>query len=397
MTGHPDRPVPFTERMRFPRRRGLVIASVVGLAVVGAVTATLAVVGDSTPSYAGGVPPVAATPSVTSASATGSTAPASPLPPLPSTVGTLGALLEPDAFVQLEHPASARQLRALRRLPFVTGMTVADAGEIGVQGHHLRVLGVDPATFRAFTPGPTAGSDALWHSLARGELTLSYDVGVSQKALGLAVATRDGKVRQRIRLGAFAAVGLPHAGALLVHRLALGLGVHRSNAVILSAPQADPTTLPDDLHAIFGARAEIEMLGRFALDDSPSSYTGGRPRTYRQLYQAAARTCPGLSWTVLAAIGQIESDHGRNSGPSSAGALGPMQFLPSTWKDWGEDADGDGQANIMDPYDAVYSAARYLCSYAPGSGIDALKRAVFAYNHADWYVDEVLALAVRYS
>ena len=339
-----------------------------------------------------------ATPAPTVAAPTESSSPSAvPLPPLPSTVGHLSSLLEPDAFVQLKHPATPRQLAAVRKLPFITGMTLADSGEIRVEGRPMRVLGVDPATFRAFTPGPTASSDPLWRSLARGEITIGYDSGLPQKALGGQVRARDGRVRQKIRVGAFAAVGLPHAGALLAHRPAVALGVHRSNALILSAPQADAQTLSIDLHRVFGANAAVELLGRFALDDSPSSYTGGRPRTYRQLYQAAAKTCPGLSWTVLAAIGQIESDHGRNSGPSSAGALGPMQFLPSTWKDWGEDGDGDGQANIMDPYDAVYSAARYLCSYSPGSGIDALKRAVFAYNHADWYVDEVLALAVRYS
>jgi membrane-bound lytic murein transglycosylase B len=100
---------------------------------------------------------------------------------------------------------------------------------------------------------------------------------------------------------------------------------------------------------------------------------------------------------VLAAIGQIESGDGANSGPSSAGALGPMQFLPSTWQVWGITAFGEpGPPNVMDPYDAVPSAARYLC--AAGAGTRAgLARAIFAYNHADWYVAEVLALARQYA
>ncbi|HVU74334.1 MAG TPA: lytic transglycosylase domain-containing protein [Mycobacteriales bacterium] len=381
-------------------RRAWVGVSAAGVVVVATGSVALAAMaGSSSSADAANRAPSAVVEPVVEPVVAASTSPSPsprPLPPLPSTVGRLTSLLEPDAFVQLKHGATPKQLAAVHELRFVTGVTLVDAGEIRVEGRPIRVLGVDPATFRAFTPGPTASSDALWQSLARGELTLGYDVGISQRALGRTVRTRDGQVRQRIRLGAFAAVGLPHAGALLAHRPAIALGVHRNNALILSAPQADAESLSADLHKVFGDQAEVELLGRFALDDSPSSYTGGRPRTYRQLYQAAAKTCPGLSWTVLAAIGQIESDHGRNSGPSSAGALGPMQFLPSTWKDWGEDADGDGQANIMDPYDAVYSAARYLCSYGPGNGIDALKRAIFGYNHADWYVDEVLALAVRY-
>jgi murein DD-endopeptidase MepM/ murein hydrolase activator NlpD len=98
----------------------------------------------------------------------------------------------------------------------------------------------------------------------------------------------------------------------------------------------------------------------------------------------------GVPWEVLAAINKIESDFGRNMGPSSAGALGWMQFIPSSWMRWGLDADGDGIADPWNPEDAVYAAARYLA--AAGARED-LARAVFAYNHADWYVDDVLELA----
>jgi membrane-bound lytic murein transglycosylase B len=99
---------------------------------------------------------------------------------------------------------------------------------------------------------------------------------------------------------------------------------------------------------------------------------------------------------VLAAIGQVESDHGRNAGRSSAGALGPMQFLPSTWKSYGVDGDGDGKADIMNPYDAIPAAARYLCANGGGKGGRQLYRAIWAYNHADWYVQKVLNLAKAY-
>jgi murein DD-endopeptidase MepM/ murein hydrolase activator NlpD len=101
----------------------------------------------------------------------------------------------------------------------------------------------------------------------------------------------------------------------------------------------------------------------------------------------------GIPWQVLASINKIESNFGRNMGPSSAGAIGWMQFMPSTWLRWGTDATGDGIADPWDPEDAVYSAARYLA--AAGGRVD-LRRAVFAYNHADWYVKEVLDLAAMY-
>jgi membrane-bound lytic murein transglycosylase B len=100
---------------------------------------------------------------------------------------------------------------------------------------------------------------------------------------------------------------------------------------------------------------------------------------------------------VLAAINEIESGDGANEGPSSAGALGPMQFLPSTWAEWGIDGFGpSGPPDIMNPLDAVPSAARLLC--AAGAGKTAtVSGAIFAYNHATWYVDEVLALASEYA
>ena len=77
-------------------------------------------------------------------------------------------------------------------------------------------------------------------------------------------------------------------------------------------------------------------------------------------------------------------------GPSSAGAIGWMQFMPSTWERWGVDADGDGIANPWSPEDAIAAAARYL---AASGGASDISRAVFSYNHAQWYVDEVLQLA----
>jgi murein DD-endopeptidase MepM/ murein hydrolase activator NlpD len=98
----------------------------------------------------------------------------------------------------------------------------------------------------------------------------------------------------------------------------------------------------------------------------------------------------GIPWQVLAAINKVESDFGRNMGPSSAGAIGWMQFMPSTWLRWGVDADGDGVADPWRAADAIYAAARYL---AASGGQTDIARAVYSYNHAQWYVDEVLATA----
>ena len=107
------------------------------------------------------------------------------------------------------------------------------------------------------------------------------------------------------------------------------------------------------------------------------------------IYQAAGIEY-GVRWEVLAAINEIETDYGRNLNVSSAGALGWMQFIPSSWRMYGTDANKDGRKDPYNPVDAIFAAGRYLkaAGYA-----DDVRRAIFAYNHADWYVDSVLLRA----
>jgi hypothetical protein len=111
------------------------------------------------------------------------------------------------------------------------------------------------------------------------------------------------------------------------------------------------------------------------------------------IYQACG-TQYSIPWQVLASINRIETHFGQLAGvTSTAGAIGWMQFLPSTWEAYGVDANGDGRKDPYNPVDAICGAARYL--RAAGGETD-LRRAIFAYNHADWYVDEVLLYADQY-
>jgi soluble lytic murein transglycosylase-like protein len=115
---------------------------------------------------------------------------------------------------------------------------------------------------------------------------------------------------------------------------------------------------------------------------------------YLQIYKASAKRY-GFEddWYVLAAVGQVESNHGEHMGPSSAGAMGPMQFLPSTWEKYGLDGNKDGDENIMDPEDAIPAAASYL--QASGAPEDWPK-ALYTYNRAGWYVRDVMGIAEGY-
>lgn len=144
----------------------------------------------------------------------------------------------------------------------------------------------------------------------------------------------------------------------------------------------------------------------------PSAGSGSAPSTEARqdipaemlvLYQVAAGDCPGLDWSVLAAIGKIETDHARSplpgvsQGENSSGAGGPMQFLAPTFDSvitrHPLPAGGATPPSRYNPSDAIHAASYYLCdSGAPGD----LRAAIWAYNHADWYVNQVLDQAARY-
>jgi hypothetical protein len=131
------------------------------------------------------------------------------------------------------------------------------------------------------------------------------------------------------------------------------------------------------------------------------------PAGYLATYRATApRHCPGLSWTILAGIGKVESDHGRaplpgvRSGWNHAGAAGPMQFgigvgrAGNAWARFGRDYDHDSRTSVYDPGDAIPAAARYLCDAGAPQRLDT---ALYAYNHSSSYVAMVKAIARRYA
>jgi hypothetical protein len=147
----------------------------------------------------------------------------------------------------------------------------------------------------------------------------------------------------------------------------------------------------EELAAARAAAAQATADAAASADAAPV------PANYRAWFQAAAKTCPGLSWTILAAIGQVETHDGQGTMVSSAGALGPMQFLPATFAHYAVDGDNDGRTDIWDPADAIFTAAHYLCANGGGQGGAGLYSAIWNYNHADWYVQLVLAIAAKIS
>jgi len=293
-------------------------------------------------------------------------------------------------------------LARLRKLAGVRAVLAIDGAKITVNGQQLTVLAASESALRPWTPPATASDGPVWSDFAAGDIITS---AAANQTAGLASGLQypvTAATSTRLTVGATAPVGISGVDGIVDAARGRQLGLVGNIAVLVNAPTSSPTTLVSEVQTALGGNATVvrlvpaEVSTSLPVDATPST---GRPASYLQLFQeSAAQYCPGLSWTVLAAIGQIESADGQNMGPSTAGALGPMQFLPSTWQTWGTDGFGDtGTPNIMNPYDAVPSAARLLCADGGASGGSGLRTAIFDYNHASWYVNEVLTLAGEYA
>jgi Transglycosylase SLT domain len=345
----------------------------------------------------GRVVPADTAPPATAAKPAGSAAAA---PGLPGATAT--HLVVPDVIASVSGGLTQADLGKLSKLGGVRAVLAVDGARIKVNGVWLTVLAAPAAALRPWTPPTTAASERVWSAFQAGDLITSAQAATAAHLAGGGTYPVAAAVSARITEGGTALLGVAGVDGVVNQAEGRKLGLVRNVAVLVNAPADDMTTLVGQVKSALGASAQVVRLApvtvstSLPVDNTPPS---GRPTNYLQLFQAsAARYCPGLSWTVLAAIGQIESADGQNVGPSTAGALGPMQFLPSTWATWGIDGFGDtGAPNILNPFDAVPSAARLLCADGAASGSAGLRQAIFDYNHATWYVDEVLTLAAEYA
>jgi Transglycosylase SLT domain len=314
---------------------------------------------------------------------------------------TFRQIILPDLLIVSPAGLTSGQIARLQAIPGVRDMITFDGAKITVGGRPVNAIGVNPVTFRPWVPLATASDQTFWSELAGGDFMAASP---AQDSLGLMMGGSYrlvGAGKQVVRYGEAAEVGVTGVDVLVNLTLSARLGLVRKVAGLISAPGVGIATLQTEVAGILGSGAQIEVVRsqQPVATRTATPTAGSRPTGYLELFRAsAAQYCPGLSWTVLAAIAQIESADGQNNGPSSAGALGPMQFLPSTWSTWGIDAFGEtGPPDVMNPYDAVPSAARLLCADGAAAGGAALSAAIYDYNHANWYVSEVLALSAAYA
>jgi hypothetical protein len=157
--------------------------------------------------------------------------------------------------------------------------------------------------------------------------------------------------------------------------------------------------------AIGGALAALLLVGSVigvsaSAGAVPVAAVADIPAELLPMYRNAANQC-GMAWEIVAAVGKVESDHGRSNAPgvhdgaNFAGAEGPMQFLPDTWAAYGQDGNSDGSIDVYNIADAIEGAANYLC--ANGANRDeSVRQALWNYNHSNDYVDQVLGIALSY-
>ncbi len=349
--------------------------------------------------------PAGGTPSshVSSSSGPGS----SPTVRPPGSPGSAGSAprqqFVPDLIAAVPGGITPAQLAKISKLGGVVAVLPVDGGKVTVNGHSANVLGVSPQAFRPWTPLATAASTRIWSDLSQGQL---ISTAAAAKKLHLTAGQSypvSAAVLEQVPFGEPSELSVPGADAIVNLTRSAQLGLAKNFAVLINAPRDNLASLKAQVEVIIGKGGKVVNLVAYSLNAAGSlpvevNAPTGVPANWIDLFKAsAAQYCPGLSWTVLAAIGEIESGDGANEGPSSAGAQGPMQFLPSTWAMWGTDGFGQtGTPDIWNPLDAVPAAARLLCASGGGSTA-TLSGAIFSYNHATWYVNEVLALAGEYA
>lgn len=169
-------------------------------------------------------------------------------------------LVQATVLVTNKKQLSTHTLRALRHVSGVKATQQVTAGKAHVDGHRAFVVGVDPAKFRPWTPRLTMRSQALWQSIARGELTASFDMGKQAGLpLGNTVPVRAAN-RAPVRVGAFASVGMSGVDAVMSRARAHQIGLKPHTGVVISAPHADALTLRHAIRDVVGEHAHVWLL-----------------------------------------------------------------------------------------------------------------------------------------
>ena len=179
----------------------------------------------------------------------------------PHRVKPANHLVTATLLVSADHPLSEKVVSKIRKLSGVHKVQPVTAGHARVEGHPAFVLGVDPVTFRPWTPSTTAQSNALWASIANGELAASFDMGQNANLpLGGTVPVGSSRALAAVRIGAFASVGMAGVDAVMSDQRALQVGLIPRTGALISAPKADPLQLRKNVLGMLGHHARVALL-----------------------------------------------------------------------------------------------------------------------------------------
>ncbi|MEV7967462.1 C40 family peptidase [Sphaerisporangium sp. NPDC088356] len=180
-----------------------------------------------------------------------------PAPAAQAQVAPLGELRKPHLFVVASRPLSAVAVRRVKARKGVEAVEVVSAADVMMDGKRVQTMGVDPSTFRAYTPRSTARSDALWNSVAAGDIAVSFTLGSDG---GVALGSTINGGGQKLRVGAYATMGMGLINAVVSQQVAKSLGIPERNALVVSAPGVDSTRLRLTLLKILPKGSQVALI-----------------------------------------------------------------------------------------------------------------------------------------
>jgi cell wall-associated NlpC family hydrolase len=172
-------------------------------------------------------------------------------------VRPLGKLHKPNLFVVTRKPFTRPLLEKVARLSGVTALELADAASVMLDGKRVQTLGVDPSTFRAYTPKVTAASDPLWNNVAAGDVAVSFVLGTDG---GMKLHSQVSGPSGPLRIGAYATTGFGAVDAVVSKERGRALGLPHDNALIVSAPKADSARLRRSLLKVLPKGTQVATV-----------------------------------------------------------------------------------------------------------------------------------------
>ncbi|GIH91535.1 NlpC/P60 family protein [Planobispora siamensis] len=237
-----------------------------------------------------------------------------PLPTAaPEPVAPLKAMRRPHLFVVAHRPLSPAVVARAAKVRGIRSVEQADAAEVVLDGKRVQTLGVNPSTFRAYTPRPTATSDRLWRNLAAGEMAVSFVLGNDG---GMPLGKTVSAPGHSLRVGAYATMGMGAVDAVVSRTTARALGIPQDNALVVSAPGADTARLRRTLLKILPKGSQVVTVNPV--------FTAPRQTVWPA---EALVSAPQVKAMLTAAIGKL----GR---PYVWGAEGPDSFDCSGLVQW---------------------------------------------------------------